>query len=192
MLIDARLVGAAGEGLAQALGGVDLGDDPRLEVEARREVEVAVRRPGEAVDAAVLAAAVGVDREVEGEVGRVVAGEDRLDPLLDHRRLRRQPLLGGRLLERAPAVVVALARPGASSGARSPRPCRGPSPAPRACSSGRGASSRGNRCGFGRAAVPYCEYIQFSAASCERRASQAPIGALPENCSGASNGRQGR
>ena len=107
----ARLVGPAREGLAQTLGGIDLGDDPRFEVEARRQVQVAVRRPGEAVDAAVLAAAIRIDREVEGEVGRIVGGEDRLDPLLDHRRFRRQPLLGRCLLERAPAVVVALAGP---------------------------------------------------------------------------------
>ncbi len=184
-----RLVGAAGERFAQALRGVDLGDDLRLEVEPGREVEVAVRRPGEAVDAAVLAAAVRVDREVEVEVGRVVAGEDRLDALLDHGRLRRQPFLGGRLLQRAPAVVVAFARPGANSGARSPRPCRGPSPgrapAPRAA-----ALRRARSAGCGRAVVPYCEYIQFSADGA--LASQARIRALPENCMALRHGGLGR
>src|SRR4029079_1818399 len=90
--------------------GVDLGDDLRFEVEAGREVEVAVRRPREAVDAAVLAAAIGVDREVEVDVGRVVRREDRLDALLDDFGPRRERDLLGKLVERAPAVVEVLAR----------------------------------------------------------------------------------
>ncbi len=104
-----RPIGTRRERRAQALGGVHLGDDLGLEVEPRRHAQVAVRRPGEAVDAAVLAAAIGIDREVEVDVGRVVAREDRLDALLDHRRLGSQALLGRGLLERAPAIVVALA-----------------------------------------------------------------------------------
>ena len=35
-------------------------------------------RPREAIDAAMLAAAIGVDRAVEADVGRLVAGQDRL------------------------------------------------------------------------------------------------------------------
>ena len=35
-----------------------------------------MRRPGETVDAAVLATAIGVDRPVERDVGRRVAGDD--------------------------------------------------------------------------------------------------------------------
>ena len=49
----------------------------RLEVEARRQVEVRVRRPREAVDAAVLAALVGIDRLVERDVRRIVVRDDR-------------------------------------------------------------------------------------------------------------------
>src|SRR6185295_15592915 len=64
---------------------------------------------GEAIDAAVLAAAVRVDREIEVEIGRVVAAEDRLDALLDHLRFGAEPFLLGLLVERSPAVVVALA-----------------------------------------------------------------------------------
>ena len=101
----ARLVRAAGEGLAQLLGGVDLGDDARFEVEARRQVEVAVRRASEAIDAAVFAAAIGVDREIERQVRRVVAGQDRTDPLLDDRGFRADGLFGCLLFKRAPAVV---------------------------------------------------------------------------------------
>jgi hypothetical protein len=33
-------------------------------------------RPGEAIDAAVLAAAIGIDGTVEGDVGRVVLRDD--------------------------------------------------------------------------------------------------------------------
>ena len=51
----------------------------------------------------------GIDRQVEAEVGRVVLREDRLDVLLDDRRLGAEALLGRLLVERAPAVVVALA-----------------------------------------------------------------------------------
>ncbi len=104
-----RHVGARAEGSAQALGGIDLGDDSGLEVDSRRHPEVAVRRPREAVDAAVLAAAVRIDREVEAEVGRVVLREDRLDALLDHRGLGAEALRARLLLERSPAVVVAFA-----------------------------------------------------------------------------------
>jgi hypothetical protein len=47
---------------------------------------IGVRRPGEAIDAAVLAAAIGVDRAVKADVGRVVAGQDRLGMLDGDRR----------------------------------------------------------------------------------------------------------
>ncbi len=42
--------------------------------------EVQVERPREAVDAAMLAAAVGIDRAVEGNVGRFVASDDGARP----------------------------------------------------------------------------------------------------------------
>ena len=58
---------------AQQRGGVGLGEELRLEIEARREVEVRVRRPRVAVDAAVLAALVRIDRLRERDVGRIVA-----------------------------------------------------------------------------------------------------------------------
>ena len=61
---------------AQQRGGVGLVEDPGLEVDAGREIDVGMARPRVAVDAAVLAAAVGIDRLLEGDVGRVVAGDD--------------------------------------------------------------------------------------------------------------------
>ena len=53
--------------------------------EARREVVMRVRRPCIAVDAAVLATLVGIDRAVEADVGRVVARDDRARLLDRHR-----------------------------------------------------------------------------------------------------------
>lgn len=47
-----RLVAVARQGFAQSLGGIDFRDDPRLEVEAGRKVEVAVGGAGVTVDAA--------------------------------------------------------------------------------------------------------------------------------------------
>src|SRR5262249_23459335 len=70
-----------------------------------REAHVGVRRPGVAVDAAVLAAAVGIDRRRKAHVGAVVAGDDHLG------LLGRDG--GGQLLRRVvvrlPAVVEGLA-----------------------------------------------------------------------------------
>src|SRR4029079_15063195 len=48
----------------------------RLEIESGGEPQKGMRRPGEAVDTAVLAAPVGVDRAVEADIGRLVAGDD--------------------------------------------------------------------------------------------------------------------
>jgi hypothetical protein len=68
-----------------------------------------VRGPREAVDAAVLAASVGVDGEIERNVGRVVARQDAARGLLDDLRARCGALLQRRLRQRPPAVVEALA-----------------------------------------------------------------------------------
>ena len=95
-----RAVAAAGELGAEDAGGLGLGGEPGLEVEAGGEAEEGVGGAGEAVDAAVLAAAVGVDRAVEGDVGAVVPGDDRA------RALDRDLGAGGRdLLVDVPAVV---------------------------------------------------------------------------------------
>src|SRR5258708_11701625 len=65
-------------------------------------------RPGVAVDAAVLAAAIGIDRVVEADVRRVVVRNDRARALDGHLRLEGSlVLLFGR-----PAVVEHLARHG--------------------------------------------------------------------------------
>ncbi len=65
------------------------------------QAEIGVGRPGEAVDAAVLAAAIGVDRAVEGDVGRGVARDDGARGVVRQRRAQRRQLV---LVEDVPAV----------------------------------------------------------------------------------------
>jgi hypothetical protein len=62
-------------------------------------------RTGETIDAAMLAAAIGIDRAVEGDVGRIVAGDDRAR--LFHLHLGAE---GRQVLQRLPAVVEIMPR----------------------------------------------------------------------------------
>src|SRR3989304_3328740 len=64
-----------------------LDEDFGLEVQAGAEAEGFVRGAGLAVDATVLATAVGIDTIAEADVGAVVFGEDRLGPVGDELRL---------------------------------------------------------------------------------------------------------
>ena len=87
---------------------IDLREQARLEVEARRQPEVGVPGPRIAVHAAVLAAAIRVDGRGETDVRRLVADDDRAGRLLGHHRgragrVRRTFGIGG------PAVVDRLA-----------------------------------------------------------------------------------
>ena len=66
----------AQERLSQQLRRTLLDQYPALEVQSGGEAEVLVGGTGVAVDAAVLAAAVGVQAVLEADVGRVVARED--------------------------------------------------------------------------------------------------------------------
>ena len=77
---------------------VVLGEQLGLEVEPGREPEIGVARPRVAVDAAVLAAAIGVDRRSNGMSGECVAG--------DHAaaRVRRAPRSAAAGPRRAPAA----------------------------------------------------------------------------------------
>ncbi len=56
----------------------------------RRQAEIGMRRPREAVDAAVLAAAMRIDRTVGGNVRRLVAGDDPPRGIDRHRGLKRR------------------------------------------------------------------------------------------------------
>ena len=71
-----RRIGSA-QFLPKQFGRVGFGEDLGLEVQARRQPEIGVARPGIAVDAAVLATAVRIDRLVERQVRRAVGRYDR-------------------------------------------------------------------------------------------------------------------
>ena len=67
-------------------------EDAGLEIETGRQAEIGMARPRIAIDAAVLAAAIRVDRAVEADIRRVVAGDDRArrvdaEPGFEPRRL---------------------------------------------------------------------------------------------------------
>ena len=101
----AAAIAGAGQLARELRRRVVLGEDAALEILAGREAEIGMGRARVAIDAAVLAAAIDVDRTVEAEVGRVVAR--------DHRAARVGPHLGAqrrrRLVDGAPAVVESLA-----------------------------------------------------------------------------------
>lgn len=79
-------VGAHGDGLrpvegprqlrARHLRGVRFGIQPGLEVEPQGEIQSGAARPGVAVDAAVLAASIGIGRKGKRHAVRVVARHD--------------------------------------------------------------------------------------------------------------------
>jgi hypothetical protein len=99
-------VARAREFLSQQLGGVGLGEQLRLEIQARRKFKVSVTRAGIAVSTTLFASSIWIDRLLERHVGRIVPRDDRARALLGHRggELRR-----GLVLAR-PAVVEGLAR----------------------------------------------------------------------------------
>ena len=97
---DARLVAGRRQFLFQKVGGFRLDEQLGFEIETGRQTEIGMRRPREAVNAAVLAAAIGIDRAVEADVGRLVAGDD-LARCID-RYLR---LESRQFVEASPAIV---------------------------------------------------------------------------------------
>ena len=78
---------------------------PAFEIEPGRQAQIGVGRAREAIDAAMLAAAIGVDRTVERDVGGIVARDDGLGGVDGIERVA----LGRLLVGRAPAVVERLA-----------------------------------------------------------------------------------
>src|SRR5829696_6562850 len=70
-------------------------------------------RPREAIDAAMLAAAIGIDRTVEADVGRVVSGDDLARGIERYRRLERR-----QFVQALPAIVEGDPRFGLEPAAR--------------------------------------------------------------------------
>ena len=101
----ARPVAGPYQLLAQQRRQPVLGNDHRLEVQPRRQPEVAVRRPRVAVAAAMLAAAVGIDGMVEGDVGRIVGHDGAARVLPAHLGLRLGRLTLQGVIPGLPAIV---------------------------------------------------------------------------------------
>jgi hypothetical protein len=130
----ASVPAATGELPAQERGRVGLHHDLRVEIRARAEVEELVRGPRVAVSAGVLAAAVGIEAELEADVGAVVGGEDRVGLFLEDLDRDRRRLLEPLHVRGMPGIgwVGNAARGGGHGGfAKETRCASGPPPAPR-------------------------------------------------------------
>ena len=79
-----RLVAGLRQLLCQQPGRIGFGKQLGLKIQTRRQVVIGVGRAGKAIHAAMLAAAIGVDRPVEGNVGRTVETEDGFGKFLGH------------------------------------------------------------------------------------------------------------
>ena len=73
---DLRLVGGLAQFRLQKLRRIGFHQKLSLEIESRREAEISVGGPRETIDAAMLAAAIGIDRLVERNIRRVVPRDD--------------------------------------------------------------------------------------------------------------------
>ena len=70
---------------AKQRGRIRLGKQLGLEIQPGREIVERVAGPRIAIDAAMLAAAIGIDRAVKRDVRRSVAADDPPGPFLGHR-----------------------------------------------------------------------------------------------------------
>lgn len=68
---------------------IGLGEQLGLEIEPRREAQICMGRPGEAVDAAMLTPPVGIDRPIERGIRQIVAGDQRATGVMANRRAHR-------------------------------------------------------------------------------------------------------
>ncbi len=104
MAITLRHIAGRAQFLGQQRGGIGLGEQPGFEIHPRRHAQIGVGGPGEAIDAAMLAAAIGIDRLVEGNVRRLVAGDDGAGGVVDDFGAQR----GRGVIIGAPAIVPAV------------------------------------------------------------------------------------
>ena len=102
---DLRLVAGRRQFALEELGRIRLHEQLRFEIEPRRQPEIGVGRSRETIDAAVLAPAIRIDRTIEGNVRRVVAGDDLAGGIRRHAGLKRR-----QFFQALPAVVESDAR----------------------------------------------------------------------------------
>ena len=126
----------AQERLSQQFRRTVLDQYPALEVQSGGETEVLVRGTGVAVDAAVLAAAVGVQAVLEADVGRVVAREDRLRVVPEQLGRRRLAAFGKALARFEVDVEPFEAVAGVDGGASAAHCARGSLPGVRPAGGG--------------------------------------------------------
>ena len=69
-------IAGLGQFALQRLRRIGLGEQLGLEIEPGRQAEKGVGRPRKAIDAAVLAAPIGIDRPVEADIRGFVPGDD--------------------------------------------------------------------------------------------------------------------
>src|SRR6185437_13379357 len=86
----ARRIGFCRQFLRQQFRRVRLHQNLRFEICARRKAQIGMCRPCETIDAAMLAAAIGIDRTVERNVWRGVACDDRARRIADQLGLERR------------------------------------------------------------------------------------------------------
>src|ERR1017187_1763048 len=107
--------------MTQQLGSVLLDDDLRFKIEPGGKTKIFVVRTGVAIDAAVLAATVGIDARFEADVRAGVAGDDGDAGIPIKLRLRRGivrlvPLLIAFIRGMLEAIGRILRRPAATNG----------------------------------------------------------------------------
>src|SRR5262249_31547229 len=99
-----RPIAGPAQFLFEELGGIWLVIELALEIEARRMAEIGMGRTGKAIDAAMLAAAIWIDRLIEGHIRRVIAGDDRLAGIEADRGTQRRQVVF--LVLDQPAIIL--------------------------------------------------------------------------------------
>lgn len=93
-----RLPTGPGEFFTQQVWRIQLHHDLALKIEAGGEAEVFVRRTRVAIDAAMLATAIGIHTGAEADVRAVIIGDDRLGVIDEELRAEQMVVLGIPLL----------------------------------------------------------------------------------------------
>src|SRR5262249_12044654 len=108
----ARHVSFGREFALQKLRSLRLGKQFRFEIEAGGQTQIGMGRAGEAVDAAMLAAAIWIDRAVKRDIGRIVVGDDPASAVDGDGRLERRQLFRAlpAVIERNPCQRLETAR----------------------------------------------------------------------------------
>jgi hypothetical protein len=89
--------------------GIGFRKQPAFKVQPRRQVMIGMRRPRITINAAMLTAAIRIDRFIEGDVGRVVARKDRPGAFNRYRGAQRRHI-AIQLVARVQPISIGLPR----------------------------------------------------------------------------------